>query len=148
MEHYILLKIRPSVVTHSVGSLLWLLSQASLSRTNLNTDSVVFTRAVTPRDAVFHVVWYCEEEHRHYMSYIRSFSFMEPLKIQACHNTIKDILDYGLEVRQPVIRNALRHLFPFPELGKSLDLLVLLRRQLIHSLVTMEGLGKFNEGSR
>ena len=103
---------------HSVHSLLWLLSQADLSRTRSSTDSVVFTATVSQREAVFHVHWFSPKDNKVYMSYIDSFAFMKDLDIQGCRNLVKNILDYSLEVRQPIIRNALKLFHPIPKQWK------------------------------
>lgn len=97
---------------HSVHSLLWLRSQADPSRTQSSTDSVVFTATVSQREAVFHVHWFSPKDDKVYMSYIDSFAFMKDLDIQGCRDLVKNILDYGLEVRQPIIRDALKLLHP------------------------------------
>ena len=99
---------------HIVHSLRWLLSQASPSRTCSNTDSVAFTSSLTQRTAVFHVAWYSEEERRIIMSYINDYSFMKDSDIQGCRSIVKNILDYGEDVRKPVVKKALGELFPFP----------------------------------
>ena len=47
----------------------------------------------------------------------RIFTFMEGPKrpdIQQCKDVIKNVLDYGMDVRQPVIRKALAQLNPVP----------------------------------
>lgn len=99
---------------HIVNSLRWLLSQASPSRTYSDTDSVAFTSSMTQRTAVFHVAWYSEEERRIIMSYIDDYSFMKDPDIQGCRNIINNILDYGEDIRKPVVKKAFGDLFPFP----------------------------------
>ncbi|KAI9707066.1 MAG: hypothetical protein M1836_000026 [Candelina mexicana] len=99
---------------HIVNSLRWLLSQASPSRTHLNTDSVAFTSSVTQRTAVFHVTWWSEEERRIIMSYINDYSLMKDSDIQGCRNIVNNILDYGEDIRKPIFKKALGDLFPFP----------------------------------
>ncbi len=104
---------------HSVHSLLWLRSQADPSRTRSSTDSVVFTATVSQREAVFHVHWFSPKDDKVYMSYLDSFAFMKDLDIQGCRDLVKNILDYGLEVRQPIIRDALKLLHPIPKRWKG-----------------------------
>ena len=101
--------------SHCVNALLWLLKQASPSETPSLTDAVAFTSAVTHRQILFYIHWYSKEDRRFYMSYLKSYSPMDPADVQGCHNIVKNILDYGLATRRTTIRNALELLFPFPE---------------------------------
>ena len=107
---------------HSVESLRWLLRQASPSEVPAATDAVAFAGAVSPRAAVFYILWYSEDEQRYIMSKFSNVSFMEGPKrpdIQQCKDVIKNVLDYGIEVRQPVIRKALAQLNPAPSYWKK-----------------------------
>lgn len=104
---------------HSVHALLWLRSQADPLRTRLSTDSVVFTAAVSQRNVVFHVHWWSPENDKVHMSYIDSFAFMKNLDSQGCRDLVNNILDYGLEVRQPIVREALKSLHPIPKQWKK-----------------------------
>ena len=107
---------------HSVESLRWLLTQAFPSKVPTATDAVAFTGAVSPRAAVFYILWYSQSEHRYIMSKFSNVSFMEGPKrpdIQECKNVIKNVLDYGLDVRQPVIKKALAQLDPVPRHWKK-----------------------------
>ncbi len=104
---------------HSVHALRWLLSQACPSRTLSSTDSVVFTAAVSQRIVVFHVIWYSSENGSIYMSHIDTLAFMKESDIQECSDLIKNIVDYGLKIRQPIIRDALKALHPIPQQWKK-----------------------------
>ena len=102
---------------HSVASLRWLLTQAFPSEVPAATDAVAFTGAVSPRAAVFYILWYSDKKGRYIMSKFRNVSFMEGPEspdIQRCKNVMKNILDYGVEVRQPIIKKALAKLDPIP----------------------------------
>lgn len=51
------------------------------------------------------------------MSKFRNISFMdgpERPDIQQCKNVMKNMLDYGLDVRQPIIKKAIAKLNPIP----------------------------------
>lgn len=100
---------------HCVNSVRWLLEQVGPDDTYPTTDSIAFTIALTHRQVLVHIHHYSEEEHRFYMSYLKSFSPKDPADVQGCHDIIKNILDYGLSLRQSTIRDALTRLFPFPE---------------------------------
>ncbi|KAI9689146.1 MAG: hypothetical protein M1822_000884 [Bathelium mastoideum] len=95
---------------HSVESLRWLLSQAFPSQAPAATDAVAFTGAISPRFAVFYVLWYSEKKQRYIMSKFKSISFMEGPErpdIQQCRDIVKNMLTYGADIRQPIIRKAL-----------------------------------------
>jgi hypothetical protein len=102
---------------HSVGSLRWLLAQAFPSEVRPPTDCVSFTGAITPRLAIFYIVWYSERKQMFIMSKIKTISFMdgpERPDIQSCKNIMNNIFDYGLGFRQKLIREALEKLDPVP----------------------------------
>ncbi|MCJ1464048.1 hypothetical protein MMC07_002658 [Pseudocyphellaria aurata] len=102
---------------HSVSSLRWLLEEASPAEAHKTTDAVAFTVAVSPRAAVFYIVWYSEDKKRYIMSKFSDVSFLNGPKrpdIQNCRNVMKNVLDYGVNVRQVIIRNALADLSPPP----------------------------------
>ena len=102
---------------HSVSSLRWLLEEAAPAEAPETTDAVAFTGAVSPRAAVFYIVWYSERKNRYIMSKFSDVSFLNGPKrpdIQNCRNVMKNVLDYGVNVRQVIIRNALADLNPTP----------------------------------
>ena len=105
--------------SHSVNALLWLFNEAGLSDTLSVEDTVAFTVTLSHRQAIFYIHWYSADDCRFYMSYLKSYSSMEPADIRACNNTVKNIIDYGLEARKTMIGNALKALFPFPEHWKQ-----------------------------
>ena len=107
---------------HSVESLRWLLSEAFPTQVINDTDAVASTRAVSPRAAVFYILWYSEKDRCHFMSKFKNVSFMEgPDRpgIQQWRNVVKSMLDDGVRVRQPVIRRALAQLNPIPSHWKK-----------------------------
>ena len=67
----------------------WLLEQAHSGETYPTTDSIAFTTALTHRQVLVHVHHYAEEDHRFYMSYLKSFSPTDPADVQGCHDIIK-----------------------------------------------------------
>ncbi|EJD08159.1 uncharacterized protein FOMMEDRAFT_131079 [Fomitiporia mediterranea MF3/22] len=48
------------------------------------------------------------------MSHIDSLTFMKDSDIQRCCDLVKSILDYGLNIRQPIVREVLGSLNPIP----------------------------------
>ena len=102
---------------HSVGSLRWLLKQAYPSEVPTATDAVAFTAAVSSRMAMFFIVWYSEKKKRYVMSQFWTICFLNcpgRSDIQQCRDVIENVLDYGLNIRQPIIKKALAKLHPIP----------------------------------
>ena len=102
---------------HSVSSLRWLLEQAFPGDTPKPANAVAFTGAITPRMAVFYVVWFSEKQQHYVVSKFQNICFTEgPEKpdIQQCRNIMNNVLDYGLQVRQAIIRKALSRLDLIP----------------------------------
>lgn len=80
---------------------------------------MAFTITMSHRVAIFYLHWYCEADSRHYMSYLTSYSTVAPEDIRACHDTVKNILDYGLGARRTLISTALAALSPIPPQWKQ-----------------------------
>lgn len=100
--------------SYSVNALLWLLKEAGLSDSHSVEDKIAFTVTMSHRQAIFYIHWYSADDRRFYMSYLKSYSSMEPKDIRACNNTIKNIVDIALGARKTMVGNALQALFPFP----------------------------------
>lgn len=105
--------------SHSVNALLWLFEEAGLLDSLSIEDTAAFTITLSHKHAVFYIHWYSAADRRFYMSYLKSYSSMEPADIRACNNTVKNIIDYGLRARKKMIGNALKALFPFPKHWKQ-----------------------------
>ncbi|KAL9112359.1 MAG: hypothetical protein Q9187_007785 [Circinaria calcarea] len=101
--------------SHSVNALLWLLKEAGTYDSSSLKDTIAFTITMSHREAIFYLHWYSEADRRYYMSFLKSYSSMTTKDIRACNNTVKNIIDHGLEVRRPAISTALEALFPFPQ---------------------------------
>lgn len=95
-----------------VNSMRQLLAEAYPSQTSSTIDSIAFSACVTHRQAIFHVHFYSSEDRMHYMSWIASCETMRD--VQRCNHITQRIVQYGLESRQTIIRNALAKLHPFP----------------------------------
>jgi hypothetical protein len=108
--------------TCCVNGMLWLLQQAAPDRTRRVTDCIAFSVAATHRVTVFYVHYYVKEEQCFYMSFIQNIWNSEPADIQRCHNIIKNILDYSLDIRQRKIKDALALLYPVSlKMGQTVD---------------------------
>ena len=105
--------------SHSVNALLWLLREAGTYDSSSLTDTIAFTITMSHREAIFYLHWYSEADRRYYMSFLKSYSSVTAKDIQACNNTVKNIIDHGLGARKTGIGNALEVLFPFPQHWKQ-----------------------------
>ncbi|KAI4115572.1 MAG: hypothetical protein LQ338_007838 [Usnochroma carphineum] len=103
---------------HCVNSMRWLLREANRSETPSILDTVAFSIATTHRQAIYHVHFYTEEDEVNYMSWIGTFSTLHAADIQKSSDVIENILDHGLETRQPKIRSALGKIWPSLERWK------------------------------
>ncbi|KAK0613031.1 hypothetical protein B0T17DRAFT_498741 [Bombardia bombarda] len=99
-----------SAGAHRVNSLIWVLDQVDPSRKRSSADSLVFSAAVSQREAIAHVHYYNPSDQRFYMSFIRVFPFT--MDVQGCHNYSKNIVDWLLNIQQPIIRDLLSKLHP------------------------------------
>ena len=100
--------------SYAVNALLWLLKEAKISDSHSMEDTIAFTVTMSHRHAIFYIHWYSPDDRRFYMSYLKSYSSMEPEDIRACNNTVKNILDHAVGARKTMIGNALQALFPYP----------------------------------
>lgn len=105
--------------SHSVNALLWLLREAGTYDSSSITDTIAFSITMSHREAIFHLHWYSEADHRYYMSFLESYSSAIPRDIRACNNAVKNIIDHGLGARKTRIGTALEALFPFPQHWKQ-----------------------------
>jgi hypothetical protein len=96
---------------------MWILDQTDPNRTRSSCDAIIFSVAVDQREAVAHVHYYNPEDKTFYMSYIDSFYFAKD--IQGCHNHVKNVVDWLLEIQQPIVRDALKALHPITQLWKK-----------------------------
>ncbi|KUI65956.1 hypothetical protein VM1G_02386 [Cytospora mali] len=102
---------------HRVRSLMWLLDQIDSARTRSSCDAIVFSAAICQREVVAHVHYYNPEDETFYMSYIDHFYFAKG--VQGCHDHVKNVVDWLLEVQQPIVRDALRALHPMTHVWKK-----------------------------
>ena len=103
---------------HRVNSLLYILDQIDPNRPRCSSDSIVFSVAVSQRQADAYVHYYNPEDDLFYMSGIDSFPFLKD--IQGCHNFVKNSVDWLLEIQQPIVRAALQKLHPMTQVWDRL----------------------------
>ncbi|KAL7899360.1 hypothetical protein HDV63DRAFT_373033 [Trichoderma sp. SZMC 28014] len=104
---------------HRVSSLMWILDQIDPARSRSSCDAIVFSVAVCQREAVAHVHYYNTEDETFYMSYLDSFYFAKDQDLQGCHDYVKNVVDWLLEIQQPIVRDALKALHPITQLWKK-----------------------------
>jgi hypothetical protein len=102
---------------HRVSSLMWILDQIDPSRTRSSSDALAFSAAVSQREVVAHVHYYNPEDEKFYMSYIDSFYFAKDA--QGCCNHMKNVVEWMLEIQQPIVRDALNRLHPITKWWKK-----------------------------
>lgn len=95
---------------HRIQSLIWLLNKVNPLRKRSSADALVFSAAISQREAIAHVHYYNPEKKQFYMSFIRSFPFA--MDVQGCHTYSKNIVDWLLNIQQPIIRELLLKLRP------------------------------------
>ncbi|KAB8356554.1 hypothetical protein FH972_024136 [Carpinus fangiana] len=95
---------------HRVNSLLWMLDQINPQRTRSSADALVFSAAVSQREAIAHVHYFNPADGNYYMSWIDSFPFAKDA--QGCCDYTTNVCDWLLDVQQPIIREALAKLHP------------------------------------
>jgi hypothetical protein len=81
----------------------------------LGADSIAFSVTATQKVTQIFVHYYVEKEQRFYMSFVDKIWNTYPVDIQRCHNIVKNILEYGITVRQQRIKDALSLLYPIPD---------------------------------
>ena len=98
--------------TYSLKAIDWLLDEANASQTKTQLDTIAFSMAGTGRFVVLSVHWYSPEDRIYYMSYVKGFQTTEPEHIQACHSTVKNIVDWAVGTRHKTLKEVLQTLFP------------------------------------
>ena len=102
---------------HCVRSWLWVLDQVDPKRGRTAIDAMVFSCAVSQREAVAHVHYYNPEDDMHYMSYIDSFYYVRDS--QKCVDHVKNVVEWLVKIKQPIVRDALAKLHPMTMLWKK-----------------------------
>ena len=101
--------------TYCQRSMEWLLDQAKASQNLRETDTVAFSMSGTGRLVVLSVHWHSLEDRTYYMSYVKGFQTSEKDQVQACHSTVKNIIDWAVGTRHKRFGNVLQQLFPLSQ---------------------------------
>ena len=101
--------------TYAQRAMEWLLDQANAPQENRQTDTVTFSMAGTGRLVVLSAHWHSLKDRKYYMSYVKSFVSSEPEQVQACHSTVKNIIEWGLGKRHSKLGDVLEQLFPLTQ---------------------------------
>lgn len=101
--------------TYSQRAMEWLLDQAKAPQQNRETDTVTFSITGTGRLVILSVHWHSLKDQMYYMSYVKGFLSSEPEQIQACHSTVKNIIEWGLGKRRSKLGDVLQQLFPLTQ---------------------------------
>ena len=102
---------------HRVSSMIWMLDQVDPLRIQSSADALVFSAAVSQREAIAHVHYYNPKDSKFYMSYIDTFPFAKDA--QGCRDYIKNIVDWLVEIQQPIVRDVLAKLHPITKVWKK-----------------------------
>ena len=102
---------------HCVRSWLYVLDQVFPDRECKATDAMVFSCAVSQREAVAHVHYYNPDDNVYYMSFVDSFYYVRDS--QECVDYIKNVKDWLVKIQQPIIRDALAKFHPLTLLWKK-----------------------------
>lgn len=101
--------------TYSLRAMEWLFDQANAPQQDRQTDTVTFSMTGTGRLVILSAHWHSPEDRMYYMSYVKGFIASEPEQVQACHNTVKNIVEWGLGKRHSKLGDILQQLFPLTQ---------------------------------
>ena len=101
--------------TYCVKAMEWLLEQAKASENATEIDTVAFSIAATGRLVVLSIHWRSLEDRAYYMSYVKSFVTTDKEHVQACHSTVKNVLDWAVGERHRNLKQTLQILFPLSD---------------------------------
>jgi hypothetical protein len=102
---------------YRVRSLMWILDQVDPDRIQSSRDALIFSAAVSQRDLVTHVHYFNPQSNTFYMSYIDSFHLMKDT--QGCRDYVKNVVEWLLEIQQPLVRETLTALHPITKTWKN-----------------------------
>lgn len=100
---------------HRVNSVLHLLDLVEPGRTRSSTDALVFSLAISEREAVAYVHFF--KDGKFYMSFIDNFYFGRD--VPRFHSYMKNVKDWLVVVQQPQVEDLLTRLIPVIERMKG-----------------------------
>ncbi|MCJ1449462.1 MAG: hypothetical protein MMC23_009982, partial [Stictis urceolatum] len=102
--------------SHMANSMKYLLEQAQGNKDARKdydgTEAFSFTITLNQREVYLWIIFVKDEKF--VMSPVNSYHYWKPSDIQACNSALKNVLDYGLDDRKPIMVRALADLFPVP----------------------------------
>ena len=101
--------------TYCVKAMEWLLEQTKASQKITETDTLAFSISGTGRLVVLSAHWRSLEDRTYYMSYVKGFLTAETEQVQACHSTVKNIVEWAIGKRHPALKDTLQTLFPLSQ---------------------------------
>ncbi|KAI4156526.1 MAG: hypothetical protein LQ340_000195 [Diploschistes diacapsis] len=101
--------------TYCQNSMEWLLDQAKASQKTKQTDAIAFSISATGRLVELSVHWRSPDDRIYYMSRVKGFQTLEKGHVQACHDTVKNIVEWGLGTRHSQLGDVLQQLFPLSQ---------------------------------
>ena len=99
---------------HRVNSMIWILDQIDPKRTRKSSDAIVFSAVHTQRQVIAHVHYYDPDSDTFRMSFVDSFYLAK--EVQGCVDFGKNIKEWLVEIQQPVVREAMRGMYPITQL--------------------------------
>ena len=106
-----------SAGAHCVNAMLWLLDQIEPGRTRSCTDALVFSDALSQREAVASVHWFNPADEQFYMSYIGHFYFVDHVQEYYVHG--KNMRDWLADIQGPNVRGVLKELYEVTKTWKK-----------------------------
>ena len=106
-----------SAGAHCVNSWMHTLNLLDPNRTHSSADAIVFSVAVSQRQAVAYVHYFDPDDGIFYMSYVDNFYFVEA--VQKCRDHVKNAVEWLLKTQQPMVRDALQRLHPMTKAWKK-----------------------------
>ncbi|KAL8743066.1 MAG: hypothetical protein Q9190_004536, partial [Brigantiaea leucoxantha] len=105
-----------SAGAHRVRSMIWVLDLIDPSRMRSSVDAIVFSAAVSQRETVAYVHYFNPEDNLFYMSWIDTFVYAKRNDMQECHDYVKNVIEWMVDIQKPIIRDALDKLYPITKL--------------------------------
>ena len=102
---------------HRVNSMIWILDQIDPERTRKSSDAIVFSAVFTQRQVIAHVHYYDYDKNSFCMSFIDSFYLAKD--VQGCVDFGKNMEEWLVKIQQPVVREAMRGIYPVTKLWKK-----------------------------
>ena len=104
---------------HRVASLLWLLDVVKPDREPASTGARAFSSVLSQREAVAYVHFYNPTDKSFYMSFLDAFYFVKDKDAQNCRDHHKNVVEWMIEIMQPIVRDLLTEAHPISKMWKK-----------------------------